>query len=245
MGQPDLTDITTLPGFAEIESGCPACGEPIDYCPGHGEIGDPAGQAILSAHDKGEHGECSPYADCQLEIARTYLDETHVCDLTTCEVTAAMRLGFIRIAASLADPTTDTEYTGPFPNMHGGIIWPEDDAWSAITRTRPQCSSCEAIMYVPITEGLHQCDNCLAEIEIDMVDIERGRIWAGDYHPGQMSGAYAFMSSGTVTPAGIDYFHRILGRGAPDDDPDDQTIFEHWAILYSMGAILDTHLDWT
>lgn len=26
---------------------CPACGEPIDYCQGHGEIGDPAGYALL------------------------------------------------------------------------------------------------------------------------------------------------------------------------------------------------------
>ena len=31
----------------EMESVCPACGEPIDYCQGHGEIGDPEGYAIL------------------------------------------------------------------------------------------------------------------------------------------------------------------------------------------------------
>lgn len=29
------------------ESRCPACGEPIDWCRGHGEIGDPEGRAIL------------------------------------------------------------------------------------------------------------------------------------------------------------------------------------------------------
>ena len=26
---------------------CPACSNPIDYCQGHGEIGDPEGFAIL------------------------------------------------------------------------------------------------------------------------------------------------------------------------------------------------------
>ena len=39
---------------------CPACGEPIDYCQGHGEIGDPAGFAILEAHDADDHSDCHP-----------------------------------------------------------------------------------------------------------------------------------------------------------------------------------------
>lgn len=39
---------------------CPACGDPIDYCQGHGEIGDPAGRAILDAHDDGDHSQCHP-----------------------------------------------------------------------------------------------------------------------------------------------------------------------------------------
>lgn len=39
---------------------CPACGSPIDYCQGHGDIGDPAGAAILARHDNDEHGECHP-----------------------------------------------------------------------------------------------------------------------------------------------------------------------------------------
>lgn len=34
------------------ESTCPACLEPISYCQGHGPIGDPAGYAILQAHDQ-------------------------------------------------------------------------------------------------------------------------------------------------------------------------------------------------
>lgn len=42
------------------EPGCPACGDPIDYCQGHGEIGDPAGFAILAAHDDGDHSGCHP-----------------------------------------------------------------------------------------------------------------------------------------------------------------------------------------
>src|SRR5690606_41547191 len=38
----------------------PACGELIDYCQGHGDIGDPAGAAILSAHDDDVHVDCHP-----------------------------------------------------------------------------------------------------------------------------------------------------------------------------------------
>ena len=44
----------------ELVSLCPACGEPIDYCQGHGEIGDPAGYAQLQAHDHERHASCHP-----------------------------------------------------------------------------------------------------------------------------------------------------------------------------------------
>lgn len=44
----------------EYVSRCPACGDPIDYCQGHGEIGDPEGYAILQAHDDGNHLGCHP-----------------------------------------------------------------------------------------------------------------------------------------------------------------------------------------
>lgn len=43
---------------------CPACGEPIDYCGGHGEIGDPEGFDRLTAHDEGDHVRCHIDADC-------------------------------------------------------------------------------------------------------------------------------------------------------------------------------------
>jgi hypothetical protein len=39
---------------------CPACGSPIDFCQGHGEMGDPGGRAILDAHDAGDHSSCHP-----------------------------------------------------------------------------------------------------------------------------------------------------------------------------------------
>ena len=42
------------------EPACPACGDLIDFCTGHGEIGDPAGFAILMAHDAGDHADCQP-----------------------------------------------------------------------------------------------------------------------------------------------------------------------------------------
>lgn len=44
----------------ETDSRCPACGDPIDYCQGHGPIGDPAGAAILARHDDGDHRQCDP-----------------------------------------------------------------------------------------------------------------------------------------------------------------------------------------
>lgn len=38
---------------------CPACGETMDWCQGHGEMGDPVGFNILRAHDLGDHSMCS------------------------------------------------------------------------------------------------------------------------------------------------------------------------------------------
>ena len=43
----------------ELISLCPACGQPIDYCQGHGELGDRAGFAVLAAHDADIHDGCS------------------------------------------------------------------------------------------------------------------------------------------------------------------------------------------
>lgn len=44
---------------------CPACGSPVDYCLGHGEIGDPRGAAVLEAHDFGEHSTCHASSYCR------------------------------------------------------------------------------------------------------------------------------------------------------------------------------------
>ena len=41
---------------------CPVCGEPIDYCQGHGEIGDPVGFLGATAHDFDDHRRCDPRA---------------------------------------------------------------------------------------------------------------------------------------------------------------------------------------
>lgn len=42
----------------EYTTRCVACGEYIDYCQGHGEIGDPYGASILRKHEYGNHTEC-------------------------------------------------------------------------------------------------------------------------------------------------------------------------------------------
>ena len=39
---------------------CPACGDVIEYCQGHGEIGDVRGYNILVLHDDGNHSRCHP-----------------------------------------------------------------------------------------------------------------------------------------------------------------------------------------
>jgi hypothetical protein len=44
----------------EYVARCPACGDVIDYCRGHGEIGDLAGFLALADHDRGDHTSCSP-----------------------------------------------------------------------------------------------------------------------------------------------------------------------------------------
>ena len=40
----------------EATAVCPYCEDPIDYCMGHGEIGDPAGYAVLRLHYEGIGG---------------------------------------------------------------------------------------------------------------------------------------------------------------------------------------------
>lgn len=42
------------------EPHCPACGEHIDYCQGHGIIGDADGARRIAQHDDGDHSDCHP-----------------------------------------------------------------------------------------------------------------------------------------------------------------------------------------
>lgn len=55
--------MTHTPATHEDYSACPVCGDPIDYCQGHGELGDPHGHAILTDHDNGNHDRCA--TDCE------------------------------------------------------------------------------------------------------------------------------------------------------------------------------------
>lgn len=49
------------PARCENRATCPACGNPIDYCQGHGELGDPVGREILARHDLGDHSCCARF----------------------------------------------------------------------------------------------------------------------------------------------------------------------------------------
>jgi hypothetical protein len=72
MGPLDPTDIRTDDERSDEYVGyCPACGNPIDYCQGHGEVGDPAGRAILDAHDNDDHSGCHPDG-CEVAFDAVY-----------------------------------------------------------------------------------------------------------------------------------------------------------------------------
>lgn len=43
---------------------CPACGQFIDYCQGHGAMTDEAGAEILDLHDADNHQLCHAYSEC-------------------------------------------------------------------------------------------------------------------------------------------------------------------------------------
>lgn len=64
-------DILATPGiyvavvsYVSVDN-CPACGEPADYCQGHGEVDDPDGHAVLVQHDLDDHRDCLSIASCQ------------------------------------------------------------------------------------------------------------------------------------------------------------------------------------
>lgn len=47
---------------------CPACGDYIDYCQGHGPIGDPEGARIIEQHyEADQHQDCHP-AGCEYNV---------------------------------------------------------------------------------------------------------------------------------------------------------------------------------
>ena len=55
-GVPDIED----PDEEELDR-CPACGDVIDYCQGHGPVGDPFGYQILLNHcENDKHDQCHP-----------------------------------------------------------------------------------------------------------------------------------------------------------------------------------------
>jgi hypothetical protein len=56
-----LEDLGLVHDAFIVEPHCPACGQPIQYCSGHGSIGDPWGHDILTAHDNGDHADCDPF----------------------------------------------------------------------------------------------------------------------------------------------------------------------------------------
>jgi rRNA maturation protein Nop10 len=50
--------------LVESYSPCPACGNPVDYCDGHGVSRDVIGWSTLNQHDAGDHECCHEAAGC-------------------------------------------------------------------------------------------------------------------------------------------------------------------------------------
>lgn len=68
----ELLQPRTWEEIAETEALCPACGDWMDFCSGHGEMGDPLGHAILQDHDNGDHSRCF---GGNHEMSKKYCDE--------------------------------------------------------------------------------------------------------------------------------------------------------------------------
>ena len=66
---------------SNITARCPYCTEPIDYCRGHGELGDPEGAAVLAEHDEGRHFGCDPRGCEEAEVPHVLII-TYEYDLT-------------------------------------------------------------------------------------------------------------------------------------------------------------------
>lgn len=55
-------------------SWCPACGDVIDFCRGHGLMGDTQGYVTLRRHDMGNHRDCDPGPRCRCESDKVYTE---------------------------------------------------------------------------------------------------------------------------------------------------------------------------
>lgn len=63
---------------SQDEPRCPACGDYMDYCQGHGMTGDPDGFRILTLHDYEDHSECNP-AGCDAHVCRPGMYSDAIC----------------------------------------------------------------------------------------------------------------------------------------------------------------------
>lgn len=59
------SDCESDPQHSNEGETCPACGDFVEYCLGHGVIGDPDGAAIIMFHEDGRHMYCARGSDCR------------------------------------------------------------------------------------------------------------------------------------------------------------------------------------
>lgn len=93
-------------GQDEYVSRCPACGDPIDYCQGHGGIGDPTGARILAQHDDGDHADCAPSGCDEALAALQARAADGLCHCYACEARTAAAAGPFPYVNPTGSPTT-------------------------------------------------------------------------------------------------------------------------------------------
>jgi hypothetical protein len=102
---------------------CPCCGDLIDYCPGHGEIGDPIGAQILADHDNDVHLLCHANSECQRvvpgpEVARLAPSESGWCRAIISGLIALV--AFLLIAATLVMCSPPAGAASTWAQPYGG-----------------------------------------------------------------------------------------------------------------------------
>lgn len=160
---------------------CPACGSPIDYCQGHGFSGDPAGAAILIAHDAGDHRYCHEDG-CELAGRRDFSAAWVCLDCYLADAYGVTERGG-RWFVGESDEPADRE---PLALLAGFDLTDDTDSNTGDGIDGFSSSACAG------------CGSTLGGARFRLAVFPRTdlRAVAAEWHGGQGSALYAFTSTG-------------------------------------------------